>query len=133
MSRVAATCALTPRLRRGCGALPPPARGAPPRTPQPSPNPNPSPDPSPDPDPDPDPNPDPDPDPKPNPNPNPNPKLNLLRALADADASAGLQADSLTFYALSHAAASGSASGRRTLQPALFLEAVDLADEMAGL
>ena len=47
-----------------------------------------------------------------------------------------MQADSLTFYSFSHAAAaadgSGPCSGRRTLQPAVFLEAVDLADEMAG-
>ena len=49
-----------------------------------------------------------------------------------------MQADSLTFYSFSHAAAAADAadasgsSGRRTLQPAVFLEAVDLADEMAG-
>jgi len=50
-----------------------------------------------------------------------------------------LQADSLTFYSFSHAAAAAAAAadsadapGRRTLQPAVFLEAVDLADEMAG-
>ena len=49
-----------------------------------------------------------------------------------------MQADSLTFYSFSHAAAATDAadasgsSGRRTLQPAVFLEAVDLADEMAG-
>ena len=48
-----------------------------------------------------------------------------------------MQADSLTFYSFSHAAAaaatdaSGPSSGRRTLQSAVFLEAVDLADEMA--
>tara|TARA_B100000795_G_scaffold234545_1_gene193773 strand:- start:210 stop:386 length:177 start_codon:yes stop_codon:yes gene_type:complete len=36
-------------------------------------------------------------------------------------------------HAAAAAAADGSgASGRRTLQPAVFLEAVDLADEMAG-
>ena len=45
-----------------------------------------------------------------------------------------MQADSLTFYSFSHAAAADApgSSGRRTLQPAVFLEAVDLADEMAG-
>ena len=48
-----------------------------------------------------------------------------------------MQADSLTFYSFSHAAAaaaadSADAPGRRTLQPAVFLEAVDLADEMVG-
>ena len=49
-----------------------------------------------------------------------------------------MQADSLTFYSFSHAAAAAAAAdsadapGRRTLQPAVFLEAVDLADEMAG-
>ena len=48
-----------------------------------------------------------------------------------------MQADSLTFYSFSHAAAAADddapgSSGRRTLQPAVFLEAVDLADEMAG-
>ena len=53
-----------------------------------------------------------------------------------------MQADSLTFYAFSRAAAADGhdrratgPSGRpgwRTLQPAVFLEALDLADEMAG-
>ena len=56
-----------------------------------------------------------------------------------------MQADSLTFYAFSraaaddahghadgHAAGPSGRPGRRTLQPAVFLEALDLADEMAG-
>jgi hypothetical protein len=53
-----------------------------------------------------------------------------------------MQADSLTFYAFSRAAADdghdrnaagpSGRPGRRTLQPAVFLEALDLADEMAG-
>ena len=55
-----------------------------------------------------------------------------------------MQADSLTFYAFSRAAAASDDGhdrnaagpsgrpGRRTLQPAVFLEALDLADEMAG-
>ena len=55
-----------------------------------------------------------------------------------------MQADSLTFYAFSraaypydahadgHAAGPSGRPGRRTLQPAVFLEALDLADEIAG-
>ena len=45
-----------------------------------------------------------------------------------------MQADSLTYYSFSHAAADDAPGsfGRRTLQPAVFLEAIDLADEMAG-
>ena len=47
VSLVAVTCALPPRRGRGCGALPPPARGAPPPTPSPSSNPSPNPKPKP--------------------------------------------------------------------------------------
>ena len=54
-----------------------------------------------------------------------------------------MQADSLTFYAFSraaaddahadgHAAGPSGRPGRRTLQPTVFLEALDLADEIAG-
>ena len=71
------------------------------------------------------------PKPSPKPNPSPIPTVSLM------------QADSLTFYAFSraaaddahadgHAAGPSCRPGRRTLQPAVFLEALDLAHEMAG-
>ena len=44
-------------------------------------------------------------------------------ALADAGASAGLQADVMVFRAFAR-----EAGGERTLEPAIFLEAVDMAE-----
>ena len=89
--------------------------------------------------------------PLPSPSPSPPPPPQPLRWTADSPNPVYpspiptvplMQADSLTFYAFSRAAADdghdrnaagpSGRPGRRTLQPAVFLEALDLADEMAG-
>ena len=54
----------------------------------------------------------------------------FLTALADADASAGLQADVVVFRAFS--SAEDGAAAERTLDPAVFLEAVDMAEAEAA-